>query len=369
MKQIMIARAALLVALLWGAVCAQAADYADTYKKAFDWLAGQQEADGSFGKKDTVKAGATALIIQAWAAAPDAVREANAAFLPKVQKAADWLAGQQISDGSIAVSPENQNYSTSLAVQALAGFNREKYAPVIAKAVAYIKGLQATAARKFDKDKHTTFGGFGYGSSLRTDLSNTFFALGALKSGGVADNDPVWADALVFIKRCQNSSEISDQKYAGEDGGAMYLPGDSPAGKEKDANGKEVYKSMGSMTAAMLCSYLWSGQGQTEKPVELAAKWLQTNFSVKTNPGHQKGGQMALFYYYRALAMALTAYGRDDFGGHKWKDELGAELKGIQKPEGFWINEVARFSENDPVICTGYALHVLGLCARNADAK
>ncbi len=358
-------RVALLLALV---VCAGtgawAADYANTYQKSFDWLAGQQAADGSFGAKDVVKVGVTGLLLQAWAAAPDAVREANASFLPKMQKAADWLAGQQQSDGSLCVSPENQNYSTSISVQALAGFDRQKYAPVIAKAVVYLKSLQATAARKFDKTKHNTYGGFGYGSSLRPDLSNTWFALGALKSGGVPDNDPVWADAVVFIKRCQNSSEVSDQKFAGEDGGAMYLPGDSPAGKEKDAAGKEIFKSMGSMTAAMLCSYLWCGEAPTEKPTELAAKWLEKNFNVKANTGHQKEGQMALYYYYRALAMALTAYGKEEFGGHKWKSELGAEIVRLQKPEGFWLNEVARFSENDPLVCTGYALHVLGLCAR-----
>lgn len=338
------------------------ADYAQGWKQALAWLAPQQADDGSFGQKDAVKTGATALILEAWAAAPASVREANADFADRMRAAADWLASHQDTDGAIAVSPENRNYSTSLAVRALAGYDRERYAPVIAKAVAYLSGLQANAERRYDKTKHTTFGGFGYGSSLRPDLSNTFFALGALHAAGVPAADPVWADALVFIRRCQNSSEVNDQPYAGEDGGAMYLPGDKLAGTDAGADGKEHPRSMGSMTAAMLAAYLWCGQKPDSKEVDLSSKWLRKNFSVTENPGHLQEGQMALYYYYRALAVALAASGQADFGGHDWRGELAAQLLAAQRPDGTWANGVARFGENDPLLCTGYALCALALC-------
>lgn len=34
----------------------------------------------------------------------------------------------------------------------------------------------------------------------------------------------------------------------------------------------------------------------------------------------------------------------------------------LQKPDGSWANDNNRFWEADPVLCTSFALLVLGLC-------
>lgn len=333
-----------------------------SFNKGLAWLAGQQQDDGAFGKRKGARVGYTALVIQAWNVAPQKVKEQNPDFSGRMEKAAVWLAGQQQPEGFIADGPEYHNYSTSLAVEALASYDRARFEPVVSKAAAYLKELQATETRKFDKDKHLTYGGFGYGSTLRPDLSNTWFALSALKAAGVEESDPVWSKAVIYIKRCQNSSEVNDQPYAGDDGGAMYLPNDSTAGTMTSRDGKTVNKSFGSMTAAMLSSYLLCGEKADALPVSLAAKWLGENFSVKENPNHNKEGMQGLFYYYRTLSAALTQYGKDDFFGHDWKKLLAAQLVSLQSPEGFWVNTESRFNENDPVLCTSYALVALGRC-------
>lgn len=334
----------------------------ESFNKGLVWLATQQQEDGAFGTKKGARVGYSALVIQAWNAAPQRVKAQNADFSGRVDKAALWLAGQQQPEGFIADGPEYHNYSTSLAVEALAGYDRARFEPVISKAAAYLRELQATGARRFDKDKHVTFGGFGYGSTLRPDLSNTWFALSALKAAGVEESDPVWSDAVIYIKRCQNSSEVNDQPYAGDDGGAMYLPNDSTAGTMTSRDGRTVNKSFGSMTAAMLSSYLICGEAPDSLPVSLAAKWLADNFSVTENPNHNKEGQQALYYYYRTLSAALTQYGKDDFFGKDWKKLLSAQIMSLQMPEGFWVNKESRFNENDPVLCTTYALIALGRC-------
>ncbi len=344
---------------------ANAAEYEQNWNSALKWLATQSNPDASFLQKKGARVGFSCLVLQAWNNAPTDVKKANPEFAALMSKTANYIASQQNPEyGYIADGPEYHNYSTALAVKALAQFDAKKYSELIKKAVVYLKQLQANSSRKFDPNKHITFGGFGYGSTLRPDLSNTWFALSALSAAGVPSSDAVFQNAIIFVKRCQNSTEVNDQPYAGTDGGSMYLPGNSAAGKEKARDGKTIHKSYGSMTSAMLSSYLYCGLKKDAKPVQLASKWLGNNFSVTANPGHQKEGQQALFYYYRALSTALSQYGAENFYGHDWKKDLAGELVKTQTKEGYWVNKEARFSENDPVLCTAYALYSLGLCEK-----
>ena len=52
----------------------------------------------------------------------------------------------------------------------------------------------------------------------------------------------------------------------------------------------------------------------------------------------------------------------DKVGEHEWKKELSAKVISLQKPDGSWANDNNRFWEADPVLCTSFALLVLGLC-------
>src|SRR5438132_6905145 len=86
------------------------------------------------------------------------------------------------------------------------------------------------------------YGGWGYSSGLprkpspaetapaltESNLSATVFALTALRSVGVPENDPVLEKALVFVKRCQNycaDPKLRDPVF--DDGGFFFIYDDS----------------------------------------------------------------------------------------------------------------------------------------------
>ena len=82
-----------------------------------------------------------------------------------------------------------------------------------------------------------SYGGAGYGSHKRPDLSNTSFFIDALKAMDHGSDDPAIQRALVFISRCQNlESEHNTTPFSTKnpDGGFYYTPaagGTSQAGR------------------------------------------------------------------------------------------------------------------------------------------
>lgn len=355
----------------WGSGLALAADaIEEAWGRAIRYLQKAQREDGSWGT--TCYVGVTACVLEALTFTPDSVRKANEDFDAMAQRAAQYLASMQKEDGSIHDPGAPKNYSTSLTILALTKYDPIAYQPVIAKAVAYVKSLQCTEAKQYDPKQHVTYGGFGYGSTLRPDLSNTWFALNALKDAGVPQDDPVWKAARIFVLRCQNSTETNDKALevgASDDpralGGAMYLPGQSPAEEVLDRKGNRIFLSYGSMTYAMLLSFLWTGMKKEDLPVRLAVDWLAKNWSVDRNPNTREEGQQGLYYYYRVMAKSLAAYGERQFAGHDWAKELSAALLARQREDGSWFNEKDRWGEGDPALVTGYALTALAYCRDN----
>ncbi len=340
---------------------AVALDAASAWDKGLKFLETAQNPDGSWGKIPAGKVGVSAIVLEALSQAPGGIKD-RAEVKAMMDKAAKYIVSNKRENGSIFDAEAPQNYCTSVAVVALTKYDRERFASVIDPAVAWIKGLQATEKTGYDPKQHKTYGGFGYGSAMRTDLSNTWFALDALKAAGVPADDPVWKNVQVFLKRCQNSTEVNDLPLAGNDGGAMYLPGDSAAGETKTPDGKVLYTSYGSMTYAMILSYIWADLKKDDLPVKLAAEWLGKNFSTEQNPNTKDNGQQGLYYYYRVMAKSLTAYGEKVFAGHDWREELGAAILKRQRPDGSWYNDQDRWSESDPALVTGYCLMSLALC-------
>lgn len=338
---------------------------AEAWGKALTFLSTTQDKDGAWGASAGHKVGVTAVVLEAWTHAPAAVREAHKDLEPKFVAAAEYLASRQLPSGAIAPAQEYQNYSTGLSVLALARYDAKKYQPVIAKAVAYLKTGQAREETNYDPERHTSYGGFGYGSTLRTDLSNTWIALDGLRAAGVPKEDPLWGRANRFARSCQNSSEVNPWAekldFVGDDGGSMYLPNNSPAGTAEGEGGKAHPKSYGSMTAAMILTYLWSGEKAEAKPVALGTGWLEKNWTVTANPGTKKDGQEGRYYYLRVLAKALQALETETVGETKWRPALIEALVEAQQENGSWINPVDRWTEGDPALVTGYALTALGI--------
>src|SRR6185295_18206658 len=94
----------------------------------------------------------------------------------------------------------------------------------IGDASAFLKKLQWDE-EEGKNPKNDFYGGAGYDSSSRPDLSNTQFFLDALKAAGVPKTDPAYKKALIFVSRCQNlKGEHNDQPWAEKinDGSFIY---------------------------------------------------------------------------------------------------------------------------------------------------
>ncbi len=271
------------------------------------------------------------------------------------------------------------NYNTSVAIMALYVANRPEYEKVIKKARNFIVGLQEEQSQKFPGDSPFN-GGIGYGGAYdHSDLMDTSFALEALyytrylekEVGGDSEIKKLnWQAAAKFITRCQNLPGPNDQKWASDDpenkGGFVYFPGDSKAGEMKLPDGKVALRSYGSMSYAGLLSYIYAQMDREDPRVKAVYEWLTKHYTLDENPGV---GLEGLYYYYHTMAKGLHLYGANvlkskDGQEINWRRDLARRLFDKQKPDGFWVNENARWWQNDPVLVTSFAVITLEILWR-----
>lgn len=344
------------VALVAAGPRATSADYAAMVAKAAGYFRAHQAPDGSFSGQSgpAVSALVAASLLGVGRSADD----------PVVAKALRYVEGFQQPDGGI-YSPGSfhGNYETSIAVMAFARANRDgRYHDLLAKAEAYLKGIQWDAGENADP-QDVNYGGGGYGHHKRPDLSNTAFLLEALQSLDRGASDEAVQRALVFVSRCQNfESEYNTTEFPAKnpDGGFYYTPaagGTSQAGTTDNGG----LRSYGSMTYAGLKSMIYAGVDKNDPRVAAAVDWIRKHYDVTQNPGL---GDAGLFYYYQTFAKALQALGVDQLedasgGKHDWRADLVAQLAKTQREDGSWVNANARWMEGDPNLVTAYALLAL----------
>lgn len=283
---------------------------------------------------------------------------------PMVDKAILYLLNTKRPDGGLyAEGSRHANYETCLAIMALSKANEQgRYDGVLQGAQRFVKGEQWDEGEGLGP-KDPAFGGAGYGSKSRPDLSNTSFFIEALRSTGVEESDPAIQRALAFVNRCQNlESPANDTPFASKlnDGGFYYTPaagGDSMAGKDEATGGLRSYASM---TYAGLKSMLYAGVGPEDFRVKAATKFLKKNYSVTSNPGM---GPAGLFYYLQTMSKALAMVAEETFesdtGSRSWRSDILGQLQKTQKVDGSWTNPEPRWMEGDPNLVTGYALLTL----------
>jgi len=275
---------------------------------------------------------------------------------------------QQIQkDGGIYYSKSNhRNYETCICLMAFSAANKDgKYTKTIKNAENFLRKLQWDEGEGLESSD-TAYGGAGYGSHSRPDLSNTSFLIEALKKAGVKSDDPAIQKALKFVSRTQNlESQHNTTKFAARvnDGGFYYTPaagGTSQAGKNPDGG----LRSYASMTYAGLKSMIYAGLDEKDKRVKAAHDWIRKNYALENNPGL---GQQGLYYYYQTFAKTLSVMKLDhleDADGvkHDWRKELTAQLAKQQRKNGSWVNKAPRWYEGDPNLSTAYALLALSYC-------
>ena len=360
-------------------------------KKSIDrganWLIDNQRSDGSWGSV-AGDPGITGMVLKSLADTPRSYREKDGPF---ITAAVQSLLSHQQDNGGVYIPGQGlMNYKTSIAILGLSALDQGRKEPLyrdqIARMRDYVAGLQCaedSTPVAFDRMKHTgSYGGVGYGSDRRPDMSNTQLALEALHAAGLTEDSDVWKRAQVFISRCQNRKSSNDvldgvKKSSSEDGGFFYHPDESKAGKTVDAAGAVTFSSYGSMTYAAVKSLIYAGLEKNDPRVIAAVDWIGHNWTVTENPGmatpeQPARGQTGYYYYLAVMARALEVLGQKnlvdaDGKSHDWASEIAAVLMERQGKDGSWINPVDRWWEGDPVLATAYALQALNICYANME--
>src|SRR5439155_10331034 len=138
--------------------------------------------------------------------------------------------------------------------------------------------------------------------------------------------------------------------------------GDSKAGFIDLGNGRKVPRSYGSMTYALLKSYIFAGLPKEDPRMKACWEWLRKSYTLDVNPGFEASSDptapyQGLFYYLHTMAKALDLYGEETIvdpqgKGHSWRKELCGRIVSMQRKEdGAWVNENSpRWWEGNPLL-------------------
>lgn len=332
-----------------------------TLKIAYEYLLKSQLPNGSWKDNPAI----TALVLYSFLLPPLYNPDMNSE--KALIKGFEYLEKFVKPDGGI-YKDEYRNYVTSVCLLAFAESNQEKYKLIIENAKNFLIKFQVDEGEGIEKD-HPYYGGIGYGGDDRPDLSNTQFALDAIKAAEdyevryskiiPTDSNQVekdeaelglhWRKALVFLSRCQNVKAVNDMPYATNDGGFIY---------ETGTYKEERSHSYGSMTYAGVKSLLYARVDKDDIRVKQAVSWIRDHYTLEENPGF---GQAALYYYYMTFAKCLDALGEDVIidssdRRHYWREDIIKKLISLQHEEGYWVHTHARYLHNVKDLVTSYAI-------------
>lgn len=336
--------------------------------RAQAWMATQGRSDGALVPGTTFTVGITALAATSLASPPRALPADN----PVVARAVAYVARFRQADGGVYDPNEGLGcYGTSLALL-LATRLPDGGRPAFDSAAMqrYLLGLQNRESGKPGS------GGIGYGDKGpgSEDLSNTSYAILALRGSGYPASAPEMQAALGFLQRCQDLKSVNPAPWAGETGGGVYGPQDAARSWEKgDQTQSSRWTASGTMTYSLVSSYLALDLRPGDPRVDAAIAWLGANWGFAANPGMGPGKEGQGLYHLHALAATAfdllgqpqlrLADGREvDWRIDLWQavsarahaQDLGGGVQGA-----YWLNDAPRWAEGMPQLCTGYALRAL----------
>jgi len=336
----------------------------DAVVRALKYLEAAQDPSGGWEAFGKPHLGVSALVAKCFAQEKEFGPQH-----PVTRRAMAFVVQHTQPDGGIYVPDEGlRNYSTSVALMALASTKDPAHVTPIKEAQKFLEKLQWDSGEGYERDS-PWYGGQGYGSHKRPDLSNTQMMIEALHESGLPPDDPAYQKAMVFITRCQMLDDVNDQPLAdgSSDGGFIYSPvngGESKAGTEV-VDGKPRLRSYGSMTYAGFKSMLYADIDREDPRVKAVVKWIQKNYTLDSNP-NMPGAQSkeGLYYNYYVFARAMHAWGEETIRDatntpHHWRAELCQKLCSLQRPDGSWVNEKDRWFEGNPHLVTAYAVLAL----------
>ncbi|MFN3168732.1 MAG: prenyltransferase/squalene oxidase repeat-containing protein [Phycisphaeraceae bacterium] len=312
---------------------------------------------------------------------------------PAAKKAIAYILARVQEDGSIRNGPDGilANYNTALCLSALARVgNDPDVADAIKKGQDFLRGTQWIVGMKdpdgntIDKD-HPYYGGFGYGTKGRPDISNTQMALQALHDTGVDCEDPAFQRALTFLNRLQatEQNDLNADKFDQLDGGFIYATSinkDAIGVPESKASQDQIdeglagrpvsgLRTYGSVTYAGFKSLIYANLDRDDPRVVSAMSWISKNYELDRNPGMPEEQKLqGLYYFYLAKARAMNALGHSTVkvvaedgseSTRDWANDLIAAIVSQQHPDGWWANTESRWLESQPVLVTAYSVIAL----------
>jgi squalene-hopene/tetraprenyl-beta-curcumene cyclase len=361
-------------------------------QKAARYLVSKQSPDGAW-RSETYGAmrdgpSLTPLVMSALLFLPEAEADGQAAL----REGADYLTGFAGDDGQLKVQAREllfPVYTAASASRVLVLVERSPRSGRASQAwLGYLRARQLNESLGW-QPADPEYGGWGYALDVprrpapgkpkeflhESNLAATVFALAALRSAKVPAGDPAYAQALEFVKRCQNFSDdpaAADPDF--DDGGFFFIPGDATQNKAgaagTDRFGNARFHSYGTMTADGLRALLRCGLAKDHPRAVAARHWLTQNFSAAHNPGAFAADRAVLqdatwYYWTWAASHAFLAVDLDRFdtreGPVAWPEAFARELLGRQHPDGSWANRFTDAKEDDPLIATCWAAAALAI--------
>ena len=290
---------------------------------------------------------------------------------PTLRRAVQAIMAARDEDGTID-GGSLTNYVNAAMVSGMASLEDPRFQDAVQH------GVESLTRHQWNRDegigaRKDWFGGAGYGSRGRPDLSNTQTMLQALHDSGMSPDNHAFQQAVVFLSRTQNLTAVNPSDWAGDDGGFVYTPANGGESMASQYAGEGRYaenmpegvarslRSYGSMTYAGFKSLIYAGLTEQDPRVQAAYNWLRTHYTFDRNPGV---GQQGLYYYYLAMARALRAAQQPiitDTDGieHDWRAELADAIMKRQRKDGSWINPEDRWMEGNDELTTVYAVLAL----------
>jgi hypothetical protein len=284
-----------------------------------------------------------------------------------VDRAIAFIRDRTKANGALGLAdpdiPDYPNYSTALAVSALARARR--LGPEVERMAAWLRGQQFTEQNGWHR-ADPVYGAWGMGGGRRTppdtghvDLSMTRYVLEALRAAGVPATDPLFDAARAFVERCQN---FDPQNSGVADGGFFFSTTEFDTNKA--GHDGRNFRSYGTTTADGILALLACGVPRNDARVSAAQRWLighHRNMDVPgfTGDAYRRWPHGLAFYYASASTQAFVALQVNPGSG------ITQALLQTQRRDGSWANPENLVKEDDPLIATSFAVRALALSARD----
>jgi hypothetical protein len=304
--------------------------------KALAWLAGQQQADGSFPTREIAEPAVSSLCVMAYLSAGHQPSEGK--YGETINRAIDFVLECQKESGVFS-KLEPVPIGTNVSITRTASYNHaiaglmlcEAYGQTSRERSARIKGAVDRALRETARMQHDPpkidprdVGGWRYmhiWTTSRSDLSITAWQLMFLRSAknaqfDIPDDDKMVTAAVKYV----------ESLFQPDEGVFFY-------GHSELANNNDRYASRG-MEGAGILSLSLAGKHQTEM-ARRAGDWLLAR------PFDVYGATMQQYdrFHYSAYYCSNAAA---QLGGEYWKKlfpTLAKTLLDAQSPDGNWLAE------------------------------